>query len=550
MAALLVLGALGIAQQAATAAAQEDVAALGPRVFRMLLAGADPFTPLSPFENFSDVAALSDGRIVALPDCCGSKWLFELDVMGRARRLRVDQQFEASELNSVIEAPDGALLFSERGRVLRRAPDGTTSVVAGTSRERRASGDGGPAVGAGMWPTGLALLADGSLLIADARSNRVRRVNPAGQITTVAGTGVRGSDGDGGPAVNARMTNPVALSAGADGSYLIAHGAQQMRVRRVATDGTISTVAGGGAVGAEEDDPEPCPRSAVPATSLYFSADGFGDIAGLADGGFLLTTGAGLLRVSPLGSLVGVMCSPFGPNYRPDGRDIYVAGRPLSSAFLANNWGADVAVAADGSMVIDDGGGETAVLVVETPGESQRLAVALAPETLAAVHQRRVVVASTMAAHVEVGVYRRRQRLAHATGELQAGETTLGLPRRLGPGVHNIKLLARTADGRLATHSLRVLGTPTVPMRLAKRIFRDYFYDSEVGEGDGYVRLSPCRHPSRRRVWCRARGQLIGEPFRTTYGLRLRRNGVLVLLRRYGNQRRAYATAVNLEHLR
>jgi hypothetical protein len=74
---------------------------------------------------------------------------------------------------------------------------------------------------------------------------------------------------------------------------------------------------------------------------------------------------------------------------------------------------------------------------------------------------------------------------------------------------------------------------------------KGYFYGSEVGEGEGNVRLSPCRPIGPRRVRCRARGHANRSPVRTSYLIRLRRNGVLVLVRRIAGQRRPYTTAVH-----
>jgi hypothetical protein len=518
-----------VTQGRETASADVAGAASAPRVFRILLAGARPFAPLAPFEDFTDVATLSDGRIVALPGCC-RRSLYEIDARGRARLLPVDTYFRLVEDNAVIEAPDGALLFSERGRVLRRAPDGMTTVLAGTPRARRASGDGGPAVGAGMEPTGLAPQADGSVLIADARNHRIRRVDTAGQITTVAGTGAPGSDGDGGPAVNARMTNPTAVSTFPDGSYLIAHGARQTLVRRVAADGTISTIAGGGP--RRDLDGEPCPRSPVPATSLHFNAYAFGDIATLGDGGFIITSSAGVLMISAQGAASALMCGS-GPLPRADGRDIYHAGRPLTAAFLAGYSAPEVAVGHDGSLVLDDGTMDGRLLLIATPGASRRLAVAITPATLGTVHRRQIVVASTMPATIELRVYRGRRHVAAITGQARAGETVFTLPRRLRAGIHDLRLLARTEDGRRATHSLRVLGTSTVPVRLARRLIRNYAGFHEIGEGQGIIRLQRCRHAGRRTVRCRLRVNANGSRYRATYSIRLRHDGVLTLIRRH-----------------
>jgi hypothetical protein len=534
---LLVCAATVVGNSAA-GPAHAQVAAAEPHVFSLPLAGTSPFSRLAPDENFSDVATLSDGRVVALPECCGRE-LYEVDVRGRSRVLRAGTYFEVEEHNAVIEGPDGALLFSERGRVLRRGADGTTSTVAGTPRARRASGDGGPAVGAGMEPAGLAFLPDGSLLIADLRSHRIRRVDTAGRISTVAGTGAAGSDGDGGKALDARIGSPIAVGAYPDGSYLIAHGLDQLRVRRVGVDGTISTVAGGGAT-----EGEPCSRTPQPATSLQFFAEGFGDIGMLADGGFLITGSAAVRQVSPQGTIVALTCSPFGPRYRPDGRDIYVDGRPLRSAFL-DGYGADVAVAEDGSIVLDDDSGESDLTLIATPGASRRLAVALAPATLRTIHKRQVELVTTAPATVDLRVYQRRRLKIRVVSDVPGGESVVDLADHLGPGLHQLRVIARAADGRMATHSLHVLGTPQVPIRLAKRLMKGYFYGSEVGEGEGNVRLSPCRPIGPRRVRCRARGHANRSPVRTSYLIRLRRNGVLVLVRRIAGQRRPYTTAVH-----
>ena len=73
--------------------------------------------------------------------------------------------------------------------------------------------DGGPATGAELAsPRGVAVDTAGNLYIADSSSHRVRRVDPAGVITTVAGTGAPGYGGDSGPAVNARLGYPSAVA--------------------------------------------------------------------------------------------------------------------------------------------------------------------------------------------------------------------------------------------------------------------------------------------------------------------------------------------------
>jgi photosystem II stability/assembly factor-like uncharacterized protein/sugar lactone lactonase YvrE len=121
-------------------------------------------------------------------------------------------------------------------------------------------GDGGPAVNARLgYPSGLAIEANGTLFIADTVNNRIRRVSPqTGMITTVAGRGPTGIEkaafsGDGGPATSARLDAPTGVVLDSDGNLVIAH-AFTSRIRRVASrTGTITTIAGMGVPGFSGD---------------------------------------------------------------------------------------------------------------------------------------------------------------------------------------------------------------------------------------------------------------------------------------------------------
>ena len=110
-------------------------------------------------------------------------------------------------------------------------------------------------------PFGLAGSADGSLYVADSNNHRVRMIDPGGIIHTVAGTGEPGFSGDGGPAVLARLSQPVDICLGIDTSLFIAD-LMNYRIRRVAPDGTIRTVAGTGAAGFSGDS-GPAPSASV-----------------------------------------------------------------------------------------------------------------------------------------------------------------------------------------------------------------------------------------------------------------------------------------------
>ncbi|MEV4438837.1 NHL repeat-containing protein [Streptomyces sp. NPDC049577] len=137
-------------------------------------------------------------------------------------------------------------------RVRRIAPDGTITTVAGTGT-RGFGGDGGPAVEALLdEPGGLVLDEAGRLYIADYWNHRIRRVTPDGVISTVAGTGRPGHDGDGGPALLARFTEPRGLALDRAGNLYVAEWGGH-RVRRIAPNGIITTVAGTGEPGRGAD---------------------------------------------------------------------------------------------------------------------------------------------------------------------------------------------------------------------------------------------------------------------------------------------------------
>jgi sugar lactone lactonase YvrE len=112
-------------------------------------------------------------------------------------------------------------------------------------------GDGGPSTAARVnAPTAIAFDAAGNLYFTDARNHRVRKIDRQGIITTVAGSGPTGASnggysGDGGPATAARLNTPIGLVVDRAGNLLIID-RNNKRIRKVGTDGTISTVAGGG----------------------------------------------------------------------------------------------------------------------------------------------------------------------------------------------------------------------------------------------------------------------------------------------------------------
>ena len=137
---------------------------------------------------------------------------------------------------------DGNLYFSDGDRVRRVATDGRLVTVAGGNGPGSA-GDGGPATSAQLHaPAALTFGGQGDLFISDPPENRVRRLDHAtATITTVAGDGRVGQDGDGGPATSAALGGPQGIGVDTGGGLDIAVGPC---VRRVDPAGTVATVAG------------------------------------------------------------------------------------------------------------------------------------------------------------------------------------------------------------------------------------------------------------------------------------------------------------------
>ena len=162
----------------------------------------------------------------------------------------VDAPFGAVNAVAVDAAGNVFVADVPDNLVLRISANGTLNIVAGTGIPIF-SGDGGPASNASLSaPQGVAVDSAGNLYIADYGNNRIRKVSN-GTITTVAGNGSRGFSGDGGPATSASLNNPAGVAVDSAGNLYIADQFNQ-RIRMV-SGGTITTVAGNGMDGFSGD---------------------------------------------------------------------------------------------------------------------------------------------------------------------------------------------------------------------------------------------------------------------------------------------------------
>lgn len=147
--------------------------------------------------------------------------------------------------SAVAVAKDGTIYVADTGNNRVRAidPAGIVRTVAGTG-EPAYRGDGEDARSAALQsPSGVAVAEDGAIYIADTGNHRIRRVTPEGEITTIAGEGHARFGGDGGEAIAASLNKPTTLAFDAAGNlYVLDSG--NYRIRRIDPAGRIATVAG------------------------------------------------------------------------------------------------------------------------------------------------------------------------------------------------------------------------------------------------------------------------------------------------------------------
>jgi trimeric autotransporter adhesin len=180
----------------------------------------------------------------------------------------------AAQLNApsaVAVSPAGDIYIADQGnhRIRRIGPAGVISTFAGTGTAGFA-GDLGPAASAGLSsPAGVAVDPWRNVIVADTGNHRIRRVTSDGRIATIAGAGIAGFVGDGGSAAQARLNAPRSLAVDSEGNIYVADTGNR-RVRRITATGSIATVVGVGA---------PCPALADPLTPTFrLAADAEGRV--------------------------------------------------------------------------------------------------------------------------------------------------------------------------------------------------------------------------------------------------------------------------------
>ena len=198
-------------------------------------------------------------------------------------------------------------------------------------------------------PYDLAVDAEGQIYVADGLLHQVLRIDPAtGESDVVAGTGEAGTSGDGGPAVEATIQEPVGISFAPDGSLLIADFPAN-RIRQVAADGTISTLAGTGREGWTGADLGLPAHVAVDPTGRYVAVPTLGNVVrriDLESGRIETVAGDGEQRTTGEGGPAAKASveSPHGAAYDDEGNLYFPDGQSLIRRVLAESGRIETAV--------------------------------------------------------------------------------------------------------------------------------------------------------------------------------------------------------------
>lgn len=233
--------------------------------------------------------------------------------------------------------------FTDRNnhRVCKIGGNGMITTVAGSGTQGF-SGDGGPATAAKLSePAGIAVAGDGTIYISDYGSNRIRRVNPSGVISTYVGNGLPGGFiPEGTVAADARLANPMGLALDSSGTLYIAD-FNAFYVLKVTPDGKVFTVAGNSAAGTSELTPDQDNAPAKQVTldgpagvaldsvgNIYIADSGRHLIRKVDTNGFITTVAGapGYRAIAHQSDAIrAFLFRPTGIAFNPDGTQLYIA---------------------------------------------------------------------------------------------------------------------------------------------------------------------------------------------------------------------------------
>jgi hypothetical protein len=237
---------------------------------------------------------------------------------------------------SVAVDATGGLYIADYGNSrIREVKNNLVFTVAGNGSEGH-TGDGGAATNAALYqPSDVTLDRYGNMYIADLQNDCIRKVDTNGIITTVAGTGSVGYAGDNGPATNATLDEPFGVATDAYGNLFISDRDNNC-VRQVDTNGVITTMAGNGTAGYSGD------GGSASNANLYHPerlvADNLGNL-------FVADSGNSCIRQVDQGGIIHTVAGNGTAGYSGD-------GGPATDASLNHPTG--VTVDGSGNLFIGD----------------------------------------------------------------------------------------------------------------------------------------------------------------------------------------------------
>lgn len=228
---------------------------------------------------------------------------------------------------------------SDNNRIREVATNGFITTIAGNGTNGY-SGDGGAATNASLsLPNCLTIDLAGNLLISDSGNNRIRKIDTTGIITTIAGTVTNGYSGDGGPATNARLNFPKKTAFDAAGNLFIAD-VDNNRIRKIDTNGIITTVAGNGRKGYSGDNTNATKASLTSPESVI--VDNSGNL-------YIADTGTNRIRKVDANGIITTIAGNGNPAFWND-------GALATSGEL--NWPNSLKLDSNGNLLICDYGNE------------------------------------------------------------------------------------------------------------------------------------------------------------------------------------------------
>lgn len=195
-----------------------------------------------------DLDADADGALYTItgrPNQGNAQSIFRISSTGSAVEMSGRGLFAGTGIfpAALAATPEGRVYYTQGSSVRWVDSGGTIQTIAGA--QTGTYDDNTPAMFADQSPSDIAFAPNGDVVVLNLETDRVRRIDSNGTINTIAGTGDSGFKGDGGSALQARLNTPVDAEFDSQGNLYI-HDLGNQRIRKVDTNGIITTFAGGG----------------------------------------------------------------------------------------------------------------------------------------------------------------------------------------------------------------------------------------------------------------------------------------------------------------